>query len=202
MLESAGADKISARDELDLPPAGLRSLIEAGMRSVGATQSADGLKIFISHSSKDRRFVSLLVELLRNALTLSADQVRCTSIDGYRLPGGANTDETLRNEVERAETFVGIVSKDSLQSLYVLFELGARWGVRKHLIPVLAPGASASVMGGPLAGFSSLSGTESGQLHQLVVDLGKALGVSPQSPAAYQAKIAEMCKLASGRSKE
>jgi hypothetical protein len=52
--------------------------------------------VFISHSSADRRLARALVELLRSALNLPADRVVCTSVDGYRLPAGADTDEARR----------------------------------------------------------------------------------------------------------
>ena len=54
------------------------------------------LKLFISHSSRDKSAVEALVELLRTALNLSAGEIRCTSLDGYSFPGGADTDEQLR----------------------------------------------------------------------------------------------------------
>ncbi len=41
--------------------------------------------LFISHSSKDLTTVAALVELLRSALTLPANDIRRRSLDGYRL---------------------------------------------------------------------------------------------------------------------
>jgi hypothetical protein len=87
--------------------------------------------LFISHSSGDLAIIEPLVGLLRSALAISPDSLRCTSLDGYRLPGGASIDEQLRREVHDAEAFVGLISHRSLQSMYVLFELGARWGAGK-----------------------------------------------------------------------
>lgn len=56
------------------------------------------LSVFISHSSNDRNFVVLLIHLLRSALNIPAEEIRCTSVDGYRLPAGANAAEQLRRE--------------------------------------------------------------------------------------------------------
>ena len=54
------------------------------------------IKLFISHSSKDSHFVQALIDLIRVAINLGSTQIRCTSIDGYRLPAGANTNEQLK----------------------------------------------------------------------------------------------------------
>ncbi|WP_041555413.1 toll/interleukin-1 receptor domain-containing protein [Nostoc sp. PCC 7524] len=57
------------------------------------------IKIFISHSSIDKELVSKLVELFRASLNIPSREIRCTSLDGYRLPGGANFNDQLRQEV-------------------------------------------------------------------------------------------------------
>ena len=83
------------------------------------------IKLFISHSSDDTELATLLVQLLATALVMKSQDIRCTSVDGYRLPGGADADEQLRDEAWSAECFLGIISSQSLASAYVLFELGA-----------------------------------------------------------------------------
>jgi hypothetical protein len=147
------------------------------------------VNVFISHSSEDQALAGRVVDLLRSALNLRADGIRCTSVDGYRLPVGADSDEQLREEILGARSFVGILSTFSLASAYVLFELGARWGVRKHLAPLLAPGMTAHALRGPIAGLNALSCESAAQLHQLVQDLGNILGIQPEPPQAYQAKV-------------
>ena len=147
------------------------------------------IRLFISHSSKDTDFVNLLVELLRAALPLSAAQIRCTSIDGYRLPGGANTDIQLRQEVHDSDAFIGVISFHSIKSLYVVFELGARWGAGRSLIPLIAPGTVANILGGPLAGINALHSGNRSQIHQLISDLSTELNVKPETPGVYERYI-------------
>src|SRR5260370_9252307 len=130
------------------------------------------LKLFVSHSSKDREIVTLLVDLVRSALRLSAKEIRCTSVDGYRLPGGADTMEQLRLEIHEAQAFVVIISAVSLESMNVAFELGARWGAGKHLLPVLAPGADASILAGPLSGTNALHCDKRTERQQIFDHLG------------------------------
>lgn len=147
------------------------------------------IKLFISHSSLDLVVIEPLVELLKNAIDLPAREIRCTSLDGYRLPAGADMDELVRTEVQDAHIFIGLISRASVGSMYVAFELGARWGLRKPLIPLLAPGASTRLLGGPLMGLNALRLDSVSQIHQLVSELARELGKTPVSAAVYQKYI-------------
>jgi hypothetical protein len=159
-------------------------------QSVGAlSTSTSTIRLFISHCSDDVELATRLVALFRVALNLPSSAIRCSSVDGYRLPGGADTDEQLRREVHDAEAFVGIVSTASVRSLYVLFELGARWGAHRHLIPLLAPGTATSALGGPLGGLNALSAGSVSQLHQLLSELAVALSLNLESAAGYHDQL-------------
>jgi hypothetical protein len=159
-----------------------------------ATQTP-ALRLFISHASEDVELASRIVALVTAALNLAAVQIRCTSVDGYRLPAGADTNEQLRREVHESEAFIGIVSKASVRSTYVLFELGARWGAGKALIPLLAPGVAASALGGPIAGLNALRADSSAQLHQLVEDLGRQLSIELQSAAVFDRAVQDILRI-------
>ena len=155
------------------------------------------LRVFISHAhaSPDVELARRLVKLLQAALNLQSSEIRCTSVEGYRLPGGANTNEQLRTEVHEADAFLGIVSTNSMRSAYVLFEIGARWGAGKRLVPVLAPETSPNVLAGPLTGLNALRADMAGDLRQLVNDLSVDLGVAPEAPAAYQHQLEQVLAL-------
>ena len=147
------------------------------------------IKLFISHSSKDKEIAEKLTELVKNALRLSSEEIRCTTIDGYRLPGGAKTNEQIKREVRDSTAFIGLISTAAAESMYVLFELGARWGSDKHLLPLLAPDVSPDILKGPLSDYNAISCESSAQLQQLIQDLSKVLKIKPESPAAYQQYI-------------
>ncbi len=108
------------------------------------------MKVFISHSSSDKGFAEALIELLKAAFNLPPAEIRCTSVDGYRLPAGAVTDEQLRDEIHNSTAFIALLSESSIQSTYVMFELGARWGLRLHLVPLIAPNCDSRIIEGPL----------------------------------------------------
>jgi hypothetical protein len=171
----------------------LQKQMASSVRPSDSTQSS--IRIFISHSSQDHELVRLLLDLLRSALRLPSGQVRCTSIDGYRLPGGANTHEQLRAEVHDADAFIGVISAHSIKSLYVAFELGARWGAGKPLIPLLAPGVDVSLLGGPLAGLNALRSDSRAQLQQLVGDIAQLLHLSPEPPQVYENAVEAILRL-------
>jgi hypothetical protein len=73
--------------------------------------------------------------------------------------------------------------------MYVLFELGARWGADKHLVPLLAPGARADQLVGPMAGINALRGDSRADLHQLVRELASDLRLALEPAEAYERQL-------------
>jgi hypothetical protein len=84
-------------------------------------------KVFLSHSRTRAGVAELVINLLRPALNLGAQEIRCTSVDGYRLPGGADADEQPTEELLATPVFIGLPSHATFESAYVLFEPRARW---------------------------------------------------------------------------
>ena len=154
-----------------------------------------GPLVLISHSSKDVELATALIELLKSGIGLLADQIRCSSVDGYRLPVGVNTERKLREEVNAAAVVVGLITPNSLSSYYVMFELGARWGANLFVAPLLA-GVEASKLSGPLSLLNALSASNDAQLHQLLADIGNHLGLRPQSAASYLRNVTAVKTLA------
>lgn len=122
-------------------------------------------------------------------MKLPAREIRCTSVDGYRLPVGADTSEQLRREIDVSKAFVGIITKASVQSAYVMFELGARWGAKKHLAPLLARDADSATLGGPLRELNALFLTERNQVLQLIEDIAEYLHVRVEPSGSYQEAV-------------
>ena len=153
------------------------------------------IDIFISHCGSDETIAETLVELLRAALGLPPESIRCTSVDGYRLPSGTSVTEQLREEVVNSRVFLGLITPDSILSAYVLLELGARWGAGLHLIPLLASGASANDLKGPLINLHAISCCSEAQLLQLIEEMGGKLGIKPCSAASYDKYIKNMARI-------
>lgn len=155
----------------------------------------ESLVLFISHSSTDAETAKALVHLFEKALKISARSIRCTSVNGYRLPAGADSNAVLRAEVFDASLFVALLTPSSLASAYVLFELGGRWGARRPLFPVLACGATPADLRPPLNGLNALSATVSDQVLQLVEDAAAALSLRLEPMATFSAEVAEVVRL-------
>lgn len=147
------------------------------------------MKLFISHSSKDEDLVRSLIDLLESALPFDRGDILATSIPGYRLPAGAHVDDQLRSKINDADSCIALISPASVKSMYVIMELGARWGASKHVIPLLAPG-SGPIADSPMAALNPLRIESPASLHQLLEDLAEELQIAPDASAsAYQQKI-------------
>jgi hypothetical protein len=147
------------------------------------------LSLFVSHASSDADLAGAVVTLVEKATNLPARSIRCTSVDGYRLTLGATTDDVLRREISEAETFVALVTPTSLASAYVLFELGARWASAKHLAPLMARGATAASLKGPVARLHAVTLTEREQVLQFIEDLAKSLGAPLEPLPAFSKAV-------------
>lgn len=159
---------------------------------------ADELILFISHSGRDSEIAKAIITLFEKALKISARRIRCTSVDGYRLPAGADTNEVLRTEVFGAKLFIALLTPNSLGSPYVLFELGARWGARRPLFPVLAGGATPADLNAPLNGLNALSASVDDQVRQLIEDASEALSERLEPISSFSVEI-EAVRTASTR---
>jgi len=154
-----------------------------------------GLLVFISHSSEDAALAEALIDLLKSALGLVASQIRCSSVDGYRLPVGVNTESRLREEVNAVKVVVGLITPNSLASYFVMFELGARWGANLFLAPLLA-GVKPQELSGPLGLLNAVSASNESQLHQLLGDVSAKLSLPLQNATSYVHHIARVKQLA------
>ncbi|HKO57310.1 MAG TPA: toll/interleukin-1 receptor domain-containing protein [Thermoanaerobaculia bacterium] len=147
-------------------------------------------RIFISHRSDDLQLAQALVDLLVFSMRLEPEVVRCTSVPGHDLRGGERTDDRIRKEIADAEIFLALVTPGSLRSHFVLFELGARWGIEPllgrepHFIPLIARGLDAGKLPRPLANFNCLDLREEEDVARLLAEMAGILGATLTSEAA------------------
>jgi hypothetical protein len=134
-------------------------------------------------------------------LAIPAERVRCTSVAGYKLSGGAKTDSEITKEIRGTQCFIGLITPNSLQSQFVLFELGARWGLDEHLVPILGGGVTAKLLRPPLSNLNALNSSSKSDMEQLVQELAKVLNKTIPVPDIYQTQLLALLQSNVARSK-
>jgi hypothetical protein len=92
-------------------------------------------RVFISHRHKEEEVVRALILVLEHYFLIGSEDIRCTSVDPYKLSLGDKTSDRLRLDIKTAEVVLGIISHESQDSKYVLAELGAAWGCEVPTFP-------------------------------------------------------------------
>lgn len=156
-------------------------------------------RIFISHRHKDREIAAALAETIRAAFDLRAQDIRCTSVQPYRLSFGRNTGDRLRDEIARAQVVLGILTPDTSESTYVMFELGAAWSRGTYTCPLLARGADYNHIPGPIFDLAPARLWEMSDCHQLLDNLEAELNLTRgrDSQGAVSERVLSLSKAAS-----
>jgi hypothetical protein len=95
-------------------------------------------KIFISHSSLDKKMVEELIELLE-LIGLKSAQIFCSSFEGYGIEFGENFLERIKEELNSNVLVLFILSNNFYASPVSLCEMGATWIKTNKHIPILIP---------------------------------------------------------------
>ncbi|HEX2211470.1 MAG TPA: toll/interleukin-1 receptor domain-containing protein [Longimicrobium sp.] len=132
-------------------------VIDTALRLLTAPTPMATMALFVSHAHADQALATALVELIHGYFHVEASAIRCTSVDGYTLPPGVQVSEALRSEIENTEFLLALITPKGAASKYVLFELGAAWGLRGRAFPLLARGSKAGAVPGPFAERKSLN---------------------------------------------
>lgn len=111
----------------------LPTIIQTKSRCVSMRQ-----KLFISHSSEDREYVKLIVELLE---AIGITEIFCSSVPGYGVPLSEDIYDYLKTEFNRFDLYILFVLSDHYYgSVASLNEMGAAWVLQKEYMCILLPG--------------------------------------------------------------
>ena len=108
------------------------------------------MKIFISHSHQNSEAAKAFVDMLLSNLSLEDSDIRCTSVPGHQLRFGKTIAELLKGDINLSPVIIALITKQSVQSSWVLFELGAAWGLERDIYPILGPQLQTAELPGPL----------------------------------------------------
>ncbi|CAN7274478.1 toll/interleukin-1 receptor domain-containing protein [Rossellomorea sp. LjRoot5] len=98
-------------------------------------------KIFISHATKDKKYVGHLVQLLNDiGITKSDEKIFCSSLPGYDIPYGESIYDFLKGELNNSNIMVlFVLSNNYYKSAACLNEMGAAWVTSKAQNFILLP---------------------------------------------------------------
>lgn len=154
------------------------------------------IRLFISHSSADVDITQALVSLLESKFYFDEREIRCTSLQPYRLPTGSQTASRLKQELQEAELVLCILTPVSTESEWVGFELGAAWGMaNKWVVPMLV-GLDYDDVPGPLRELTVLKATESGSIYQLLDEIAERLKWQTRSAARTDGAVRSLVDMA------
>jgi hypothetical protein len=137
-----------------------------------STQSTiAGDDVFLSHAATD----SLLADVLRAALLASRSELKVfvASRPGD-IPPGEDWLDSIRGKLRAANTYVILVTPESLGRPWVWFETGAAWMSGKRVIPVVA-GVAKGELPLPLSSYQAIDLCDPYDLRELASSLGGEL---------------------------
>lgn len=147
------------------------------------------IKIFLSHSAADEPLASSLVDCLLSSMMLSDDELRCTSVAGHKLPVGSDFAATLLEDIGDSSVVVGLVTRNALASSWVLFELGATWGAKKNMKPLVTDEVDLKALPGPVSGRHVARMSNRGDVAQFLEEIANLTGAAPRSAAKVNKAI-------------
>jgi len=96
------------------------------------------MKIFISHSSKDKDYGLALVNLLKD-IDVPQSDIIFTSKSEHGIPKGANIFDWLKNEIKEEPYVIYCLSDNYYNSVPCLNEMGAAWGIENQHMTLFLP---------------------------------------------------------------
>ncbi|MEA5405530.1 toll/interleukin-1 receptor domain-containing protein [Arcicella sp. DC2W] len=96
------------------------------------------MKIFISHSSKNKNYGEKLVELLRS-LGIKENEIIFTSNIAYGIPVGQNIFNWLKSQISEKPFVIYLLSEEYYESVACLNEMGAAWIIENQHASVFTP---------------------------------------------------------------
>lgn len=96
------------------------------------------MKIFISHSSKNKSYGDKLVDLLRR-IGIKEKEIIYTSNPAYGIPVGSNIFTWLKDQISEKPFVIYLLSEEYYRSIPCLNEMGAAWVIENKHIAIFTP---------------------------------------------------------------
>ncbi len=151
------------------------------------------IDVFISHSHNDKLLAEAVTQLLRDTIDLNGGKVRCTSAYGSDLAIGSKFAKQLRRDIDASEVVLAILSDSSIASQFCLFELGAAWGLKVPIKPLLAPGFDGAAVGRPLSDLNFLHWHSETDWIKLIEEIAELTDGDLEESVIILGKIRDFC---------
>lgn len=159
----------------------------------GAINGESSIRVFFSHSSQDLALVGLLTDLVKEALHLEAAKIRCSSLGKFALNAGEKTSETILDEIGSAPVFIAVLTKNSIDSFYVISELGARWMSRQAIVPILSPTSDFEhCLKGPFVDLNGIRTNDRVRVQKVLEGIAQSLNRPLQPSSGYEAQLSAL----------
>ena len=156
--------------------------------AIVASEDNNMISIFISHAKDDEALATKLVSLITSSLEIPQTGIRCTSVPGYKFSGATHVSSQIRKELHECKIVLGIISKNSLMSNYVLFELGAGWLLEKAYA-LVSDDIDFTDLPGPLIENHALKLNDRNDLFSLIEDLCKTTGYKQKTMSMVNSSV-------------
>jgi uncharacterized protein YbaR (Trm112 family) len=112
---------------------------------------------FVSHKESDVLLARAAVNLLMESFQIESEVIFCSSLPGHSLKFGTTIESQLRDNLNESSVLFPLLTQDSIQSTWVLFELGAAWALNRVVVPILGPGVAYRNLPGALSAYPCIS---------------------------------------------
>jgi len=148
--------------------------------------------IFISHSSKDKEFVDILVDtLLICGIGFTNHDIFCSSVDGLGIKTGKDWRNEIKEKLIGSKVIILFITPNYKESEICLNEMGAAWATAAKVIPIVVPPMNFKTIGVIFDVKQSVQLTKETDLDELKDTLRDFVSTTNSSTARWTAKKKE-----------
>lgn len=130
----------------------------------------------------------MMVDMLQLGLSLSADDIFCSSLEGLGIPSGANFVEHIKAQIQSPKAVIALITPNYYASQFCLCELGATWAMSHRFFPLLVPPMKYADVQGVLTGVHLTSLDSAERLSELRDQLLGVLSTAKGPTARWEVK--------------
>jgi hypothetical protein len=168
---------------------GLTEVGQGTREEEGQTMNATGIQVFVSHRATDAELAEGLVKCLEGCLEIPDGTIRCTSVTGYRLDVGDDGPAVLRSNLKGCKLVIGLLTEQSLESAFVIMELGAAWAFEKRTCPILSPEVPFAAIPAAIGGTHAIRTTDPDEIMNLVEVIARETGFSKRNMSSINKAV-------------